>query len=277
MTTQTSTFQPTFLQKLLGRNYKWWYLFVYAFKSNTAYRWSSFSWLVSRLLTLLATILIWYVSSINGFELFDFKFIFTYYIVGTMFSINNTLLYGLADDIKSGKISRVLLLPSNSWLQMYIGNLGWNIFSISSEFLLVGILGVIGFKFLLLPANPLVFLLFLACNLLGYFILVLTNFLIGSLAFFITDIWGLIDLQSTFRVHLSGKTIPLNILPALLPLSFLPFAFTFYHPMQIYLGKYSALETLFVFLGGIAWCVILYFLAKLVFKMGLKRNESVGL
>ena len=154
MTTQTSTFQPTFLQKLLGRNYKWWYLFVYAFKSNTAYRWSSFSWLVSRLLTLLATILIWYVSSINGFELFDFKFIFTYYIVGTMFSINNTLLYGLADDIKSGKISRVLLLPSNSWLQMYIGNLGWNIFSISSEFLLVGILGVIGFKFLLLPTSP---------------------------------------------------------------------------------------------------------------------------
>ena len=29
--------------------------------------------------------------------------------------------------------------------------------------------------------------------------------------------------------------------------------------------------------GGLTWCIILYFLAKLVFKMGLKKNESVGL
>jgi ABC-type uncharacterized transport system permease subunit len=47
--------------------------------------------------------------------------------------------------------------------------------------------------------------------------------------------------------------------------------------MQIYLGKYSPTETLMVVLGGIAWCLVLYFLANFVFKMGLKRNESVGL
>ena len=55
------------------------------------------------------------------------------------------------------------------------------------------------------------------------------------------------------------------------------FAFTFYHPMQIYLGKYSILETIYVFGGGIVWCIILYYSAKWVFKMGLKRNEAVGL
>jgi ABC-type uncharacterized transport system permease subunit len=47
--------------------------------------------------------------------------------------------------------------------------------------------------------------------------------------------------------------------------------------MQIYLGEYTNLEIFYVFLGGLAWCIILYFLAKLVFKLGLKRNEAVGL
>jgi ABC-type uncharacterized transport system permease subunit len=47
--------------------------------------------------------------------------------------------------------------------------------------------------------------------------------------------------------------------------------------MQIYLGKYSNLEIFYTFLGGLVWCIMLYFLAKLVFKMGLKKNESVGL
>jgi membrane-associated phospholipid phosphatase len=30
-------------------------------------------------------------------------------------------------------------------------------------------------------------------------------------------------------------------------------------------------------LGGIVWCFVLYFLAKPVFKLGLKKNEAVGL
>jgi membrane-associated phospholipid phosphatase len=30
-------------------------------------------------------------------------------------------------------------------------------------------------------------------------------------------------------------------------------------------------------LGGFTWCIILYLLAKWVFKLGLKRNEAVGL
>jgi ABC-type uncharacterized transport system permease subunit len=50
-----------------------------------------------------------------------------------------------------------------------------------------------------------------------------------------------------------------------------------HHPMQIYLGEYNSLDILLVFLGGIVWCLVLYFLAKFVFKLGLKRNESVGL
>ena len=56
-----------------------------------------------------------------------------------------------------------------------------------------------------------------------------------------------------------------------------PFAYTFYHPMQIYLGKYSQVEILQTFVGGIMWCFVLFILARIIFKKGLKHNEAVGL
>jgi ABC-2 type transport system permease protein len=74
---------------------------------------------------------------------------------------------------------------------------------------------------------------------------------------------------------LSGGIVPL--IGFLNFLSILPFSFWVHHPMQIYLGNYSTLETFYVFAGGFGWCVILYFLAQFIFKLGLKRNEAVGL
>ena len=56
-----------------------------------------------------------------------------------------------------------------------------------------------------------------------------------------------------------------------------PLSFIIHHPMQIYLGNYNAQQILFTFLGGTFWCIVLYLIAKLNFKAGLKRNEAVGL
>jgi ABC-2 type transport system permease protein len=101
--------------------------------------------------------------------------------------------------------------------------------------------------------------------------------LIGSSAFKFINNSGFIRTFGHIFIFTSGSTFPLDIIDQVQWLQFLPFAYTFYHPMQIYLGNYNFQETLSVFAGGIAWCIILYFLAKLVFKKGLKRNEAVGL
>jgi ABC-2 type transport system permease protein len=104
------------------------------------------------------------------------------------------------------------------------------------------------------------------------------NIILGYLAFWFTEVEGFVQSYIAVSVFLAGNVIPLNIIPTVGNyLVFLPFAFTFYHPMQIYLGKYDTNKTIYIFLGGLAWCIVLYFLAKIIFKMGLKRNESVGL
>ena len=278
MTTNlTSTFTQTFLQKLLGRNYKWWYLLLHSFKSYNVYRFSSFSSFLARFISLLAVMLIWYVALLNGTNVISFNYIFTYYLVGNIFSFFNTVQWAISNSIKDGNIASCLIRPSNIWLQWYVKNLGWNLFVIFTEIILTSIALIIGFQYLILPASIFTLISFVSLSLIGYVCLVLTNFLFGFSAFYYPENWGIMELSAVSAQYASGKTFPLNIIWFTTPLSFLPFAFNFYHPMQIYLGKYSPLETLYVFLGGIAWCVVLYFLAKWVFKLGLKRNESVGL
>jgi ABC-2 type transport system permease protein len=271
------TYNLSTLEKLLGRYYKWWYLFQYTFNVATAYRWSTLSWLFNRFVSLVFILLVWYVSSINGLDLFTFEYIFTYYVIGSLLSINNSVQFAVAEDIKLGGIVTRLLRPINPTLQWFIGNLGWSAFTIAIESFLVLLIGIIGFKFILLPASMFHFLISILIFAIGYFCLVQINLIIGYLAFFVIDVWGILDMQIVLRWNLSGRAIPLDTLAIFIPLLFLPYAFGFHHPMQVYLGNYDNSQTLFVLIGGLVWCIVLYYFAKLIFRLGLKKNESVGL
>ena len=105
-------------------------------------------------------------------------------------------------------------------------------------------------------------------------------FILGLTSFWTITIYGQANLYENMVPLILGVIFPYNLitidwLRTFLQLS--PLSFIVYHPMQVYLGKYTWLETLYVFLSGIFWCVILYLLSKLILKLGLKKNESVGL
>jgi ABC-2 type transport system permease protein len=110
------------------------------------------------------------------------------------------------------------------------------------------------------------------------FVLLFLELVVSFSGFFLKTVNGLTLNYAFLYGLLAGKLFPLNLLfENFYTNLFNPFAFNFYHPMQIYLGKYDTNQTLMVFAGGTVWCIILYFLAKLIFKLGLKRNEAVGL
>jgi ABC-2 type transport system permease protein len=108
----------------------------------------------------------------------------------------------------------------------------------------------------------------------------LIGYIIGAIAFYFKD-------EGTYtsftRAHEAVNNVLVGLIIPLDKLTFLPFAIHLpqawitHHPMQIYLGKYSTSEIFYTFGGGIAWCLVLWIVARLVFKAGLKRNEAVGL
>ena len=227
----------TFLQTKLGRNYKWLYVFQFGFKASVVYRSSAIIWTLINLLVIFSTILIWWVNIDTGSKLFDFKSIFTYYI---------------------------------------LGDFSWWFFQNLIQIISLCLVALIG-KDYIIASNPILITLYIFYGILGYLISVFFAYALGSIAFFLTDAHGIMDIQTESKYFLSGKALPLNSVSFLNVLTFLPFSFMFHHPMQIYLGKYNYIQIIQTFAGGIFWCIILWVLARLVFKAGLKKNEAVRL
>jgi ABC-2 type transport system permease protein len=277
MTNANTNYQPTLIEKLLGRNYKWWYVSKYSFLKNTVYRWNSVMWLGSSFMIVSGTLLVWYINSLASDNFTQsFGQIFTYFIIGEAFIFNNSVQFDIGENIQDGKITNKLLLPISVFKFYTFQVFGFQLFENISKLLIYLIIGFIFSDFLILPSflNGILFLLFLT---IAFLINNFLGILVGLSAFWLTAFFGSAAFVDNTRLVLSGKFFPLNVLFFLRFSLFLPFAFSFYHPMQIYLGKYNFQETLAVFSGGIIWCLVLYFLAKLVFKMGLKKNEAVGL
>ena len=265
------TTKETFLQRTLGDNYKWFFLIKYWIKANTAYFWSEVFIGLNRTLTLLGTCVIFLYLGQNQ------QPILNYLLLGSIFfAITDPVMaWFVSGDIKYGKITKWLMYPAK-----YINILFFIAIANCLYLSLTCLVGLI----------PVVLLFHQNINLSGNFWVfipfILTSFVIrfslqiltGFSAFWFIEGTGLTHLMQNAENFLSGSMFPLFILPFYFNwLQFLPFAFTFYHPMQIYLGKYDNFQTFLVFLGGVSWCILLYFLARFVFKMGLKRNESVGL
>jgi len=280
MTATISTFTPTLMQKLLGRNYKWWYILIYHFKVATNYRTDSITGSVAEFLSFGSTLLAWYMLTKNSTE-YDPKIILTYLWVGSLYYIYSYSWFGkrLSDWITNGTLSTKLMTPTNPLWYGFFAFIGEAILANGFVVSTFGQLALLPFVFpnILLPSfsNLLIVILFIPIT---YFIRHQIEIIFGSVAFWSTNTYGVMDLRGSLSFVLDGTRIPLYIIsPFFFPIILQPFAWLLHHPMQIYLGKYSPLETLYVFLGGIGWCVVLYFLAKWVFRMGLKRNESVGL
>ena len=269
--------KETLLQKLLGQNYKWWFLASFTFKVRTNYLLDTLFAIVGGVIQFIGAILVWIITIRSGAPL-SLSQILTYFIIGKIFAqfCNSIVQHDLADDIKDGKLINKLLNTSDLFGQYFWRSFGgdifysfWNIIALSfiALFFWQNIIWVSWVNFILA-----VLLIIFSRQVLFYY-----QILTGSLAFWSTEANRILRTTNYISIFCSGLLFPLDLINETKFLQFTPFALFYYHPMQIYLGKYSPIETILVFLGGIFWCIILYFLAKLVFKMGLKKNESVGL
>ena len=273
--TYTTTYKPTLMQKLLGSHYKWWYIIKYSYSaSNSNFNAFIFSTAI-RTIEFLAVIYIWKINNSPA----D---LITYLAIGRVFdrlsfSEIHTILQMY---IGRGGLSRFLLLPTSFFGYMIADNIGYNLIrSVINSIIILGFALVIFNGSLIFSVN----VFYLICYfMITYLIKSFLGFITGSIAFLVNDNANSRAIVESVQVAsglLSGEIIPLFVLFSGFsnPVFWTPFAFLFHHPMQVYLGKYDFNQTLMVFAGGIAWCVVLYFLAKWVFKMGLKRNEAVGL
>jgi len=282
MTTKplTQTYTPTFMEKLLGKNYKWWYFFVFSFKIITIFKSTIFGYSIGEVVEAYAIILLWQSSFVGKSEP-EIKSIVTYFVLGYFLqTITRTYIdNSLPGTIATGKLVKMQMFPQGLFKQIIVRGMATsaatNMFSLFTVpiFIIPFFVYIQPFSSDYLSLLALVGLFFT-----NLFIKSFYQITISSISFWTPEYSGFVRSSDIVQRVLSGALVPFYILTTNFEfLKNLPFAYTFYHPMQIYLGKYTQAQTGWALLGGIAWCFVLYLLARFVFKVGLKRKEAVGL
>jgi ABC-2 type transport system permease protein len=129
-------------------------------------------------------------------------------------------------------------------------------------------------------ANPLYLGSFIVSVILGILIYFMIALLTGFVPFWSpTATWGASFIVNTILVeYLSGALFPLDILPQYIQtvLSYTPFPYMLFFPIEIYLGKISVFGIIKAIAVSGVWVVCLWIIVNAVWKKGLKTYEAYG-
>jgi ABC-2 type transport system permease protein len=98
-------------------------------------------------------------------------------------------------------------------------------------------------------------------------------------AFWTDDVWATRFLFGViFLEFFSGAFFPIDILPNWLVSIFnlTPFPYLIFFPLKIWLEQVDTDQILNIFLISIAWLIIFYILAKLLWRKGVKNYGAYG-
>ncbi len=213
-----------------------------AFLKILAYRLRYFTGIITYFVNVSVYYFIWraiYASNPNvaGYNLAQ---IITYVAVGWVirsFYFNNVD-REMATEVIEGKIAMNLIKPVDTQLMYVAQAAGESIFRALMFTLPIALVIFLVYP-VHLPASPAAGGLFLVSCVFALLIFTLINFMVGTLALQIQSIIGVIRAKYFIVEFTSGLLIPLSFFPGPLQraLSFLPFPYISYTPLQIYLGK----------------------------------------
>ncbi|MBU1070853.1 ABC-2 family transporter protein [Patescibacteria group bacterium] len=180
----------------------------------------------------------------------------------------------LNDEIKLGTLSNHLLRPIHPVLFLYVSFLGSRgvVMVMSILLLLSGLL--------LLPAISFVgIILFLFCLLFAFVIALAINLLIGSITFWTTEADHLQNVASHVVRIFSGVMIPVSLFPERLKMFTLlsPFPAMGFLPATLIKNPVWGLDIYISFLSSVFWVAVFLPFSLLIWKIGLRRYEAVGI
>ena len=248
------------------------------------YRINQFTFRIGNVFDILMQIIVWTAifqstSSVKGY---NYREIMIYIIIGWLLTFLMTN-FGfesiISRHVQKGELSNFLSKPIDYVNYLIFLSIGRSSFSLSVAFLMNMMLLLIFRKNFIFSADIFMWFILVTMVLAGYFVKLFLSILVGFISFWTVDNEGMFYSIKTLERFLGGVYFPLNILPAIfLKISLvLPFVYTFYFPAQLYLGKISVLQGLLGLGTEIAWLAVLYFAMRIVWKLGIRKFESVGI
>jgi ABC-2 type transport system permease protein len=201
-----------------------------------------------------------------------------YYIVWTLVRNMNIVLtpYAWEDRIQQGELSGMLLRPVHPIHYDLAFFAGWKVVVVV---LWVPIALVLSVAFR--PAfdvSPLEAVVFLVAIWGAYLIRSLLLWVLGMVTFWTTRVSAIYDTYFTAELLLSGRLVPLALLPAWAGglADWLPFKYTFGYPIEVLAGSLSTRELLTGLVLQGVWIAAGAALVAVVWRTGIRRFGAVG-
>ncbi len=178
--------------------------------------------------------------------------------------------------LRQGQVAVELTRPLDMQLRMLVemfGELGAFFLRRLPLFLLAWLL--FGLR---LPSDPAIWAAFLVTLLLGEIVLFLFDWMFASLAFYVTETWGLSVVRVGVGSFFSGALVPLAMMPGWLQTAAaaLPFAQAISVPVSLLSGITPLSDVPRLWLIQMMWLVLLVFLSRVVFSTALKKVTVQG-
>jgi ABC-2 type transport system permease protein len=101
---------------------------------------------------------------------------------------------------------------------------------------------------------------------------------LGMLCFWTTRGAAIFDLWMTLELLLSGRLVPMPLMPDWVQevARFLPFQWAFYFPIQTLVGDYSGTELLRGLGAQLLWILIGLAIFRVAWRFAIRRYSAVG-
>jgi ABC-2 type transport system permease protein len=249
--------------------------------STIEYRAAFFVYMVNVVATPLISLLVWLTVSEQGVALpYDRGQFVTYYVLLSVVSMltSTWLAPFVAEEIRLGGLSPWLLRPAPYVANLAANNVGEKIVKLPLLLPLAALVALFFRADLRLPADPPGWLLFALALPLAAAVAFLLDFVIGSLAFWMQDVIGLVRLKNLVGAFLAGQLIPLALFPpeAAGFLEAQPFRYTLSFPLELLTGSLTSAAVARGFAWQIGYCAGLWACYRLLWRYGLRSYSATG-
>jgi ABC-2 type transport system permease protein len=244
---------------------------------------------ILRFLPMLTTILLWSAvfagadDSPEGKELRGFTYhqMIAYLLlvhISRMFSSMPGLANSIAHDIRDGSLKKYLVQPLDLIGYLLSYRLAHKAAYITMSALpYAGLFLMCGRFFDTLP-DATTLAAYIASLLLGFLIGFFFEATLGMVGFWFLEVSSLLWVVNTLNFFISGQMFPLDLLgePWATFLKALPFQYMAYFPAAVFLGKIQGVQLVQGLLLELFWAVAFIVLARVLFRIGLRRYSAFG-
>ena len=186
--------------------------------------------------------------------------------------------YEINDDIKNGALDKFIVRPVNYFSYRMVSFLGGKL--VQGALMLVLMVGAVLVLNAALGAGIAAsgVLWFLLILVLAFFLNFVIFFLVGMLAFWLSEVGFLFEAIRIVFIAFSGGIFPLDVFgPRVVAvLNWLPFRYTCNFPVDVLCGRIAGADILLGCAAMIGWILVLVVASLAVWRAGLRRYVAAG-